>query len=193
MSRYLLVGFLSLALSVTLAADDPKPAGPKSAAANAAMSRHERALADAGRAYQQAKGKADQELIADLKAAQGAAMQAKNLGEANALQAVIDQTTAANKAGSAAGGGDLRKRLETAKLITYYRGNKASNIELRPDGNVYENGKRWNVRWNIGTLNGAECILYIDGGTTSRLIQLGDNTYTGFHEGAEIPVAMILK
>ncbi|QOV88552.1 hypothetical protein [Humisphaera borealis] len=79
---------VTLLAACCLAVDEPKPAAPKSAAALAAIARHERALADATRAYEQAKQKAREELLADLKKAQADVLKtggASALSEGNAI------------------------------------------------------------------------------------------------------------
>jgi hypothetical protein len=185
-----------LSISLSLSADEAKPVVPKSAAAQAALLKLETAKRNAGTEYQQVMTAAGNKAAQELEAAKQAAMKSGNLNEANAIQAAIDGLKDKPRQAAAAasgGGGELRRRLESAKAITYYRGNKSSSIEFRPDGNVWENGKKWNVRWDVATYNGTECIQYFDGPTTARLVQVNDSTFASFHEGAEIPVAVVLK
>jgi hypothetical protein len=111
-----------LICSLSLAADEPKPAGPKTPAAQAAIAKHVKALADAAQAYQDAKRKADQELVAALKKVQADVMKAGGanaLAEGNAIQAVIDKTAQETRPTSPAG--DLVAKF-TAKKWAYNGG-----------------------------------------------------------------------
>lgn len=88
---------VALSVAIGLAADVPNPAAPKSPAALAAIARHERALADASKAYELARKDARDALLADLKKAQAEVLKAGGpaaLAEANAIQAVMDRAPA---------------------------------------------------------------------------------------------------
>lgn len=110
---------LSLALSICIAADEPKQQGPKSGAAINAIAKHEKTLSDAASTYQQVKTKADAELVAALKKAQADAMKAGGanaLAESNAIQAVIDKTSA-TAAHASTDTAALRERLIGTKWL----------------------------------------------------------------------------
>lgn len=125
-----------LFIAVSVSADERKPTGPVSPAAKSAIAKHDRAIAEAQRAYDVAKRAADQELVLELKAAQSTIM--KNggpsaLAEAQAIQKVIDGVGA----GSAPKTGDLREKLADTKWLWPDKQMGAKNwFTLNRDGTV---------------------------------------------------------
>src|SRR5690606_5268952 len=89
MKRLLAIGMV-LTLAVAAVAQD----APKSRAAQVAITRHDQAMRKAEQEYQRAAIAAKKALIAELEQAKTQAMQAKQLEEANAIQASIDATIA---------------------------------------------------------------------------------------------------
>ncbi len=151
---------LVLTLSLSLAAEEAKPAGPKSPAAQGAIAKHDKVLADAARAYQQAKAKADQDLVAELKKVQADVMKtggAPALAEAQAIQKEIDalgkpDAPAASSNGSPVG--TWRIRFHDGQTRDYIFA-KDGSVQMRDNGKTTPAGQLSRVEGRTGFVDQA--------------------------------------
>lgn len=139
---------LTIAMLCCLAADEAKPAGPKSPAATAAIAKMNGAIKKAKADYDAAVKLAQSEAIRELDAAKAAAMKAGNLPEANAIQAAIEKTSKDAPSGkSGQSPAEIAARVKTFK---YFWGKQPRDMELLPDGSIGKGSgvdeKRWKAK-----------------------------------------------